>query len=106
MIQAEFMKEDGFKIKDMEMGLKDLKMEMFIRENIKIINQMEKAFTIGLTMKFTMENGRMVVNMDQEFGKELKENRMLGNGKTTKYPEKDYMYGKMEINMKENGYQD
>ena len=41
--------------------------------------------------------------MDLEYGKDLKEIHILANGKITKYRVKDYIFGKMEINMKGSG---
>ena len=63
MIQVEYMKVIGLKIKDMEMDLSDIKMETFIRENFKIINPMEREFIIGAIMKSMMENGKMDASM-------------------------------------------
>ena len=63
MIQVEYMKVIGLKIKDMEMDLSDIRMETFIRENFKIINPMEREFIIGAIMKSMMENGKMDASM-------------------------------------------
>jgi len=38
-----------------------------------MVSLMGKAFTRGLMAKFTMENGKMVLNMAMEFGEELEE---------------------------------
>lgn len=63
MIQVEYMKVIGLKIKDMEMDLRDIRMETFIRENFRIINPMEREFIIGAIMKSMMENGKMGASM-------------------------------------------
>ena len=43
MILAEYMKENGFMTKDMEMVLKILRMVMYTRVNIKTTNLLEKG---------------------------------------------------------------
>ena len=63
MIQVEYMKVIGLKIKDMEMDLSDIRMETFIRDNFRIINPMEREFIIGAIMKSMMENGKMDSSM-------------------------------------------
>jgi len=57
MILAEYMKENGFMTKDMEMVLKILRMVMYTRVNIKTTNLLERVHIIGLIMKFMMVNG-------------------------------------------------
>ena len=65
---------------------------------------MVKVPIIGTIMKSTMGNGKMDASMVWAYGKEQKEILMLVNGWITKFPEKGYIFGKMEINMKESGF--
>ena len=73
MIQVEYMKGSGLKIRDMETGSNSIKMGMFTKESSKTISLMEKEHIIGIIMRYMMENGKMDGNMVSEFGKELKE---------------------------------
>ena len=52
------MKVNGFKIKDMAMGLKSLATEIFIKENISKARFMVKERWFGEKLKnFMMDNG-------------------------------------------------
>lgn len=65
-------------------------------------NQKVKVYFYGLMANYMMANGNRVKNMDQEFGKELKEIPILDNGKMVVLMDMEFIFGLMEIVMKAN----
>jgi hypothetical protein len=103
MTLEEFMKVLGLKIKDMEEDLNFFLMGTNIKVNILMEKLMEKEHIHGETMKYTMENGKMVKKMAMEYGKVFMEIVILDNGKIAKQKDMESIHGLMETDMKENG---
>ena len=99
---AEFIKDSGLKILNMEKDTKNSAMDRFIRE-IMLKENLRGADDINGTMaKFTKDNGSMVWNTGLEFGEEQKEILILENGGREELMATEFTHGLMEIDIKEN----
>ncbi len=94
---------NGTQTKEKVGVMKGLQTVMSIKENIKMAKHMEKEFSIGNMERFMMVNGFLEPKKAMGFGKVLKETLILGNGRIAKLKAMEYMFGKMEIDMRESG---
>lgn len=90
----------------MERDGKDILIKMFIMEISLMERLMAREFIYGLMEKFMMASGRKDLNMDMDYGKELKEILMLVNGNFHRHMDMGFIFGQMVIDMKENGSKD
>ena len=72
MIMADFMKDFGKMIKDMEMDLKSFKIRMLIMENTFRVKLLAREFILGEMEKAIRDNLPRALRKDMEFGKVLK----------------------------------
>ena len=72
-----------------------------IQGSMWMVNLKELEDMYGQMESFMKVNGSMEWNMVQECGKVLKETRTLDNGNLVKQMDMEFMYGSMEIDMKE-----
>jgi hypothetical protein len=79
---------------------RDLRMKMFIRENIQKEKRMEKVFIDGSMEKYTMESGVMDFNKVLEFGKECKEIIMRATGSNHKQMDMVLSNTQMELDIR------
>ena len=98
------MKANGSmgKLKDMENHVK--RMEIFMKENGKMINKKEKEKKYGLMGQFMKGNfmkGQKMVKVNLLGGREVR--AMKVNFKIIKYVEKDYIFLVIIENMKDIG---
>jgi hypothetical protein len=83
--------------------MKCTQMVTFMKEIMRMENHMEEEYIDGLMMNHMKVSGIKDSNMDMAFGKELMEIPILVSGKIQKLMVMEFIYGKMEIVMKENG---
>lgn len=65
------MKEAGFKTNATAEDTKYMQTGILIKDNTKTGSLMAKVFLHGHMVKFMMENGKMELKTDMEFGKEF-----------------------------------
>jgi hypothetical protein len=78
-------------------------MVTFMKEIMRMENHMEEEYIDGLMMNHMKVSGIKDSSMDMASGKELMEIPILVSGKIQKLMVMEFIYGKMEIVMKENG---
>jgi hypothetical protein len=83
--------------------MKCTQMVTFMKEIMRMENHMEEEYIDGLMMNHMKVSGIKDSSMDMAFGKELMEIPILVSGKIQKLMVMEFIYGKMEIVMKENG---
>lgn len=99
----ESMKVNGRMIRDQEMDLKGIRMEIHMKEIFNKIKLKVKEYINGQMVKFMMGNGVKEQSKVMEFGEEYIMIVTLENGKIVRQMDMEFMFGKMEINMKESG---
>lgn len=98
-----FMKGNGRMIKGVGKDMKGIKVATLTKASLKTIKLMGEVFINGRKEKFTMASGGMGKRMAMEFGKASLGIAILESGRIVKQRDMVFMFGKMEINMKENG---
>jgi hypothetical protein len=83
--------------------MKCTQMVTFMKEIMRMENHMEEEYIDGLMMNHMKVSGIKDSSMDMASGKELMEIPILVSGKIQKLMVMEFIYGKMEIVMKENG---
>jgi hypothetical protein len=83
--------------------MKCTQMVTFMKEIMRMENHMEEEYIDGSMMNHMKVSGIKDSSMDMAFGKELMEIPILVSGKIQKLMVMEFIYGKMEIVMKENG---
>lgn len=99
---VESTKATGSAILSMEKAMKNFKMGLFTRDSSSMVNLKGWVVCSGLMASFTKASGLLVLNMVLVCGMELKETATLVNGNSGKPMATEYMYGLMEIDMKDN----
>lgn len=66
------MREVGSRIREMDLGTRGSRMEMFTKESITKAKCMVKASIFGPVASFTRGFGRLAIRKDMEFGRGLK----------------------------------
>ncbi len=102
ILMVEYIKETGLGIKEMAKGSKNLQIALFIKETMSTANLKDMEDTNGKMDKFTKVNGKMVKNMDLEYGEVQRETLTSENGKKEKQKVMVYIPGQMKIDMKDN----
>jgi len=87
----------------MERDLNVIQMETHILEIFREAKRMEKVFTLGVMVKYMMENGIKDLSMAMEYGEDYIMILTLENGGHQKLKDMEFTLGKMEIVMKVNG---
>ncbi len=95
------MKETGNVIISKATDISSFLMEVFIEGSMSMGNLKESASTPGQMVSPTRENGLMVWSMAQECGEASRETAMLASGEWEKQRDMEFMFGLMEIDMKE-----
>jgi len=103
MILVGFTKDNGKMTRGMEEDLSFILMETPIQENTKMAKPMVKVFINGVMGRYMMDNLKMVLNREMDYGRVYKEIRMLVIGLIIKLMAMAFIFGWMEINTKVNG---
>lgn len=101
---AEFLKGVGFLIEDMEWGLKDIRMEILMKECLKEEKQMVKEDIYGIMMNSMRDSGLTDTNMVKVLGITIKENNIQVTGEIIKQMVKEFIIGLMVTDMKVIGW--
>ena len=101
---AEFTKEIGLMTRDMVEAMKNMRMVISIKENIRMEKLMGKVYIFGKMENHMTVNGSMEPRRVMVFGEALIMIHILDSGRTAKQRDMVSMHGKMEIDMKVNGY--
>lgn len=97
------MKAIGTMINDKERDTSSSRMETSIREISKMGNLMERASLLGKTENLMKENGLMGLSKAMEYGKVLRVILILESGRDQRQMGMEFIFGRMEISMKESG---
>lgn len=99
----ECTKEIGIKAKNKEKDTKNTATTTRTKVISIMESPMERECTNGLMGKYMMDSGITDSSKEMEYGKEQREIRILENGNKIKQTDTECMYGRMEIDTKENG---
>jgi hypothetical protein len=100
IILGKSMKDKCRRIWKTEMDLKYILMDLDSKDNFYLVWKREEEFLSGVTEKYTMDNGWVIEKMVVECGKELKDNRILDNGRMEKFKDLVFMLWRMDQDMK------
>ena len=103
MIQGEYTRENGKKIRGQEMVMKFIKMETILKVIFKIISRMAKESIFGQVEKYTMVSGKTDRSMALVFGKVQMVILMQANGEQIKLMAMEFTFGKTATSLKESG---
>ncbi len=84
------------------MDSKSFQMDQSTRDNLDRVLKMGKELFNGIMAKFMKVNGLMVKNMEVVCGKALKDKVIQENGRMAQSKVLEFIYRKMEIDMKVN----
>ena len=77
MILVGFTKDNGKMTRGMEEDLSFILMETPIQENTKMAKPMVKVFINGVMGRYMMDNLKMVLNREMDYGRVYKEIRLM-----------------------------
>jgi len=102
MTLVESTKVNGLLTREVVTALSFIRMAIHIEESLRMERLMAKEFTFGRMEKYMKASGIKQLNMAQECGEDLKVTRTWANGKTIRFVDLVFIFGKMVINMKAN----
>lgn len=102
ILMVEYIKATGVIIKETAKAFKNLRIALSIKETMLTVNLKDVVDMNGRMEKFIKVNGKMGLNMDQEYGEDQKVTLILENGKREKHKVMEFILGPMEIDIKDN----
>ena len=97
------MKVNGKMIRDQELGLKGIRMEIHMKEILNKTKLKVRVCINGQMVKYMMGNGGKDQRKVMEYGEEYIMIVTLESGRIARQMDMEFMFGKMEISMKESG---